>query len=1312
MRSLGRFAARLALVLAWLFTLLGISLLVLEKSGLFASGLRTALAWRLGPIGEGLEIGAVELKWFEPGIVISDVRLEAVDETRGRARTRPLLLSLSRVHFSLTPDFQQRTLRQLHVDGGKVRISNELIEGLNRFAQTLGASGGGGSPPPFVLTDFQIDVELPEEGEVLRVGTVNLIARQEEHGYTLRGALTPDLGGAFGGRSAIQVVGSQIGEGIFELRATAEDLPLESSALELPPSLGPLPVEAYEGRLSLEARGRVELSETFSAEGDLRARLFDARLLPRPGDPWVEELEVDVDADVVLAGMQDLWARDAWNTVLRARADWRSVEDPTIATPVEVWGLFGKRAPAGAWARSFTRVPRVPMTRSALLALGAREDMDDLWRIWDALTLDGFADVTVDSIVHRVSLGDGSYDYQLRSALHARLAGEAGITFQGFETKDPRALPGDRLGFDVRCGEIQGDVFFTFDQTRPSSWWVAIPGLQGLHPTGTAQAFGTLSERTVGSLLLGPHLDLDIEVDDVRLEGPGGAAWARALQGSFLTRQIWNDYNPGAGLWSTRWRLRDAPDTGGLSAQGSVSVQGGRMAWKELPIPVTPADGRLELRWAATPAPLDLGGRMPVGRERFGYRPFGIAWDLSNLAAGNARGAEARVRGMYREDPAPSIMPRDFDLDDVRRGTWWLDVDMRKLGLKGADAGQLAEFAEAFGALREDLDPVGRIQAHYESSQALPTSPYLASIEARPLDVGITPKQFRRRASDLSGRVLIDLAFSGEELQDVQSAARAALFARWPQDVALAATMELLEDGRTELHVIAAGPDPDDPGLRGAFADALAQDEEDPVEVDLSQTALTGALDLELRSSFVVPETEPGQDRESVEIDADNRFRIFLRDCSLSNESVRLDGLLGVLEATEDVLRARAIQAELAGHPILLEDVLMFPVERAGEIPEVDPLLLRQGFVTDSTGTATQARVRTRDLPLDEEHLANLVNEETLAALRDSQSWRGLLDIEGARVLITSPEGAEGIVVLSGPLRPHDLAVSFGLPIEVERANVDVREMVLERGSVRAWAEIEGLNATLAERDLRDASMIVALVDQRLSIDDLDGAFVGGRLRSLGSTGRGSRKAVGVDLKAPHRFDIALAMEDVQVDRLLRGVFQSSIADEGLLRAQLQLAGTPDDLLGLHGRGSMRLTEGRLWSIPAVRALFAQLGFEKTAVFDHFDTRFEIRDGVIDTHHVLVKSALMKLFGDGTLDLDGSLRYDLDVRYSLLDRLGFLNRLIYWLNRSLIRVAIRGDFGRPRILIRSSLLELLGGRPDDQGQGLPLPDFAPLPARF
>ena len=129
-----------------------------------------------------------------------------------------------------------------------------------------------------------------------------------------------------------------------------------------------------------------------------------------------------------------------------------------------------------------------------------------------------------------------------------------------------------------------------------------------------------------------------------------------------------------------------------------------------------------------------------------------------------------------------------------------------------------------------------------------------------------------------------------------------------------------------------------------------------------------------------------------------------------------------------------------------------------------------------------------------------------------------------------------------------------------------------------------------------------------------------------------------------------------------------------------------------------------------MRALFSQLGFDNTAVFERMRTRFQVRNGAIHMSAIQVYSPLLQLVGSGSLDFEGRLRHDLEVRYSLVDSLGPLRRILYWVQNNLLRIAVRGDMSRPRVEIEGVLSFLT--RPGSGRRDLPLPALTPLPARF
>jgi hypothetical protein len=109
-----------------------------------------------------------------------------------------------------------------------------------------------------------------------------------------------------------------------------------------------------------------------------------------------------------------------------------------------------------------------------------------------------------------------------------------------------------------------------------------------------------------------------------------------------------------------------------------------------------------------------------------------------------------------------------------------------------------------------------------------------------------------------------------------------------------------------------------------------------------------------------------------------------------------------------------------------------------------------------------------------------------------------------------------------------------------------------------------------------------------------------------------------------------------------------------VLSGELRLEGSLERVREIRGADGARArcATARCGRIPVMQALFSQLGFDDTAVFERMRTRFQVRDGAFHMSDMQVYSPLLQLVGEGTLDMEGRLHHDLEVRYSLIDRLG------------------------------------------------------------
>ena len=1247
------FLRRLLWIAAWTCLAILAALWLVERSGYLTRELHARLAAELGLPEDRLTIERTSLRWFEPALDVEGVTLLA-----GTAAEAPEV-RLERVHLSFSP--RRRTLRSVQIDGGRLVLGEGLYaDGRRVVEHRRGLLGTDlGLRPWCAFTDVKLVLELID-GSQVELGTLDLLGRpRDAAAYQLSGRLVPTLGGLVNDPAAVLVDGRIAREGAT-VHASARALSLVGRDTSMPGFMGPVPLDEFAGRLNLDAHFELPFASGLEPSGALRASVSDGRARARDQTRQIDELALDVDARFEARPGLGFWERDAWD----ARAQISGRSGPTT---LRSWSEFGRAVPDGRWARSWMHVEAVPLDSSVFLALGLEQRMEYARKLLDPRG-------TVDLSASLLADWSGS-SWSSDMAWHVAGTGALGLAFQGVPNIPESGLP-------IPVTAIHGDLVGALRRTAEPRWRVGATNLEGRHPSGIATGWARITAPISTSAHHDPEFDVVVSTPSIAVDD----TVRTALEANHALRWLWPAFSPSAGTASADWRLRGGADVGGVSGAGTMRLQGVALRWSEVPVLVEGVEGDVVVRWSERAS--------SVKDEPLHHvRPFGVAYRLGNTGAGRV-GAQVGAHGWVREESQPSTLERaQLPLPLIQE----IELDLPGLGLRGRDFNVLATRFPPLGRQVEDLGARGLVQARYHGSQSELGRPFSSTIEVTPMEVEVTPRFFQRRTR-IQGRVLI------ETVDDARgsTSSQLSLLASWPDGSELAARGTIPPEGEARVQAFGTGLDPTNTSFKGALITTLSAGSASSQGFDLSGWELAGPVDFAVEALFDPLSPQPPQ----------NRFRVYLRDNDLESDALRLGHLHGTFDQAEETLVSPLVTATLGGHPVELRDVRTFPLAALARVPDADPWLAREGFWEDKNGRALQADLFVRDLPLDAEHLAGLLSPAALEDLRRTEHWRGALDVLGARLVLTREGENAGKVAMRGRLRPHDLALRLGLPITVQTANVNLEELVLESNRFRGWAHIDELFARIAERDLSGASMIASCVDGHLTVDNLSGEFEEGRLESLGGAGGGASKALGIDLSSPYRFDLAMRLRDVDVAGLLQGVFQSSIADEGVLDASLQLSGTPSEVLDLTGRGTLSLDEGSLWSIPVMRELFLQLGFDRTGLFDRLRARFDLRDGRVRISHIEIRSNLLDLVGRGWQDLDGRLAYDLEVRYGLLDRLGRLNRILYWLNNNLWRVAVRGDFNRPRVTIRNSLLELLRSFDNDPERELPLPGFSALGARF
>lgn len=1252
-----RLARRLTLGLGWVVFLAGGAAVWFEESGRLNRWIESELARRLGSTTGALSIARTDLSWASRTATLRGLTFGPEGEG--------LFLEELRVLLGWSPR-RGLHLRRVVADGGRLRVSQALVNDLEDLVgseeELPDSSELEGSFPAFAVRNLHVSVETPDWGD-LPVGVLEASLQPGEGGRPeLRGRLVPRPEQGTGG---VLVLSGRLEDGgALHVDGVARDLVLGIEMLPegLPAHLAALDPHA---RFDLAVSGDYILGRDVlpTAKVTVAVRDGDVRLPWFESEQRVEDVQLTLDVSFDPGSPPALWERRVWSAKARLEASW-------AGAPCTASARLGRDAAEGALADAWIHAPRVAVDDSLVELTDRASAVVDLW---ESLRPGGEAEglfglrLPADWTPEDGLVGGAEY------ALALRFDGRARTAYVG----DPNEEQGGvrNLGFPLPVTGVEGLVTYI---RRPHSPYVGELGLfelTGDHGSGRVAVRGSLhwaAERRLlpdGRRVSNPF-SLVVETDELAVDD----ALRRAFDGLVGVQgcdRIWADYAPGGGRLGFRLELWTNPDLRALATDLRIEFDGPGFRWAEIPIPIDD---------------VGLGGR--VGS--FTFLSEGRGEPGRSLVALDARGTSEVCLG-----PVLLRGRVEFGPGEEQLARWELSAG--KVNLRSSRLREVMDLRNP-GA-REALDEVGAagwVDVAVTHSQSGARDPGTSWAEVHDAAGGLIlqPKAFPMDTREVRGRLIARVEYppdrgnggsTGELRTEVLVGASGR--GRWGEEglgVPVWGEGRFPMDGPGVVRIRGAALDVDNPAVIGALTTAMSRSGGESVELDTRKLDVGGHLDFE--AEFTLPE-EPGGEL------TDSRFDLQARLDRLGVGGVNLlKDLQGRLTYHQEqgLWIGESLSALLGRTPVSLSD-LRFIRHDDGRV-ELTTWLSAVG------------------LPIDREHLQFFMDKRTLRTLLEELKGRGWFDVEGGTLTLESTPAGETALSFSGAIAFRDLYVVLGLPVSVastKKVDIDLR---YEGNRVRARAAIAGLYGQVAGRRLDDASMQVTYIEPRLTIEEFDGSFEGGRLRSLGHRASATAGFFSIDLEPPFPFYLSGDLEDVDVGLFLRGVFNSDFANVGRLNGAIRLRGDTEELLAIRGSGEMRIRDTSLWSIPVFQALFSQLGFDTTAIFSSMESRWAVEDGVINMTRMRIKSDLLSLVGDGTVDFDGSLHHDLRIRYSLVDKLGPFTRLLYKIQNSLLRIAIRGDMSRPQVVIKGFISQFFA--PPSDAQKLPLPGLGPLVRRF
>jgi hypothetical protein len=1141
-------------------------------------------------------------------------------------------------------------LERLLVKNGHVHLSRTLQETIEAMGGQEDSTTGSTRLPDLGIEDFRLSAEGPD-GDSIELGRIDAHLKSNGDYHDLAGRLM--LPGQSG---LLWLTGGIAPDGGLEWFGTGESLEL---SLDLLPS-GAL-ADAWtslapRGTFDLSTRGRYVPGVSVIPEATVQLRLRDGTLrmphIERPDERPVHDVTANLIARFRGGDSRDLWNRDAWDVGARVAARWQGLE-PVLTM------RGGTACPSEFLAETWLHIPRVGLTDELQELVSDERTVTGLRAM---LRTHGEGSVSIGAHFPKGWKPKGARSRNtVASCVAVHAAGDLSAAYVGEPNRKQDMKR--NLGFPLMVDNARGRVTYTYEPELEFPEQLGLFGITGRHEGGPVRVEGSMwviprwpdpEHRPRHSVPMDFHLNAQAEnlaVDQELQAALEGLAGIKGIDEIFPT------YAPASGGLDFTLDLRKPVDLRYSATRLDIQLEGLDVEWEPFPATLRNANGSLHFE--------SNGRAMPDGRTR-----------LIVNAKGDSSVAREQVQLRGRID--------DHGLGFARS---WIEASVPRLNLRDP------EFRRALALTSPEVEDAltsthisGFVDLTARQVRHSTTEAAITRLEITSTGTGLQgrPDAFPMDTRQVRGRTTVRM----ESILDQPEAppmttSHSYMEGRWlgaTDGVPVALTYRAVRDEAPILGVRVAGVDLENPTVTGALIEALMR--EQGSETDTSKLDFRGHIDADCTFVLAPKANDPLVSSE---------LSLMARLESLGLGGIQLlTNVSGPVDFDGMNWTGERVTAVLGSTPVVLSNLIIGPHDDG----------MRLGMNLSAT-----------NVPFDDEHLQHFLDEGTRRTLLDELGARGRFDILDSRLTLDSLEDGETTLMLDdAQLRVRDAAVKLGLPVEIVRADDILLSLRFERGRVRAVGRIGSLYGHLAGRKLDGASMQMTFIEPRLTIEDMSSSFESGEVRSLGYGDRGGSGFFSVDLEPPFPFSLSTELERVDVGSLTAGAFNSDFANEGTLDAELRLHGDLLHPTGIRGSGFGRLTDSSLWAIPVFQALFAQLGFDSTAIFSEMEAFFDVQDGVIDMRGMRVKSDLLSLVGEGTLDMDGSLRQDLEVRYSLVDRLGPLTRLVYEIQNSLLRVSIRGDMSRPTVILKGLFSQFLA--PTGEGLHLPVPALSSLPRRF
>ena len=352
-----------------------------------------------------------------------------------------------------------------------------------------------------------------------------------------------------------------------------------------------------------------------------------------------------------------------------------------------------------------------------------------------------------------------------------------------------------------------------------------------------------------------------------------------------------------------------------------------------------------------------------------------------------------------------------------------------------------------------------------------------------------------------------------------------------------------------------------------------------------------------------------------------------------------------------------------------------------GKLDETS-LNLRKGLINFQNDETHISTIASADSIRIDESLAHLMTGPVRDAfLARRMTGRARVTEMNVELVLPTARWEDLTISMEGDLEAYNVVLDVGLPgeqrVEQITGNIQIAGHLDPLGG-NLTGSLRNVGFEVLNQQIYGITGRFEVTPDQLTLTDTTFTLAGGMVKSSREDGL----MVRYEFAETGKMSAFLAYQGVSLNTIIRerGLAHSKL--RGTLEGRLDIDEfVGSDFLRLRGRGWVVVTGGRLGQVPLFSAIYSHLKNEKRPQFDRGKAVFEISDQEIRLTEFNARSDLIKLEGNGVLNMDGYMDIKIQVPF-LIGAAGnpfILPALVNWVTREWTQFRIYGYTRSPQL---------------------------------